>query len=172
MNKIMIIGSPGSGKSTLARRLGEMLNYPVLHLDKIYHIDNNTQISKEAFKEKIKKFVDSNEWFIIDGNYNDTIEFRMDFVDTVIAFDIDPEICLENIEKRRLSEGKRPDMAEGFDDSVDDPDFKRFVKTFKKVNESVIERLQTRFDSKKFYVIQNYEKLEDFIDNEFGNNIA
>ena len=65
MKKIMIIGSPGSGKSTLSRKLKEILGIPVLHLDYIYHIDNNNQISREELKSTIKEFVTNNESFII-----------------------------------------------------------------------------------------------------------
>ena len=41
MSKIIVIGCPGSGKSTMTFKMCVKLNYPVLHLDKIYHIDNN-----------------------------------------------------------------------------------------------------------------------------------
>jgi len=36
MNKIAVIGSGGSGKSTFSRKLGNILNLPVYHLDTVY----------------------------------------------------------------------------------------------------------------------------------------
>lgn len=36
MNKIAVIGSGGSGKSTFSRKLGNILNLPVYHLDTMY----------------------------------------------------------------------------------------------------------------------------------------
>ena len=36
MKKIIIIGCSGSGKSTLARKLGEITQLPVIHLDKLW----------------------------------------------------------------------------------------------------------------------------------------
>ena len=38
--KIAILGYSGSGKSTLARKIGEVYNCEVLHLDTIQFIDN------------------------------------------------------------------------------------------------------------------------------------
>ncbi len=100
MNKILVIGSPGSGKSTLSKELSKILNIPILHLDCIFHIDNYHNISKDEFLVKIKQFIDENDRFIIDGNYRDTLDFRLKFADTVIFFDIPTNICLENILKR------------------------------------------------------------------------
>ena len=36
MRKVLVIGSGGAGKSTFARRLGELLELEVIHLDYIY----------------------------------------------------------------------------------------------------------------------------------------
>ena len=36
MQRIIIIGCGGAGKSTLARKLGEVLDLPVVHLDQLF----------------------------------------------------------------------------------------------------------------------------------------
>ena len=83
MTKIIVIGCPGSGKSTLTFKLVEMLNYPVLHLDKIYHIDNDNHISRAELMERVEKFANEHENWIIDGNYISSIEQRIKICNTV-----------------------------------------------------------------------------------------
>ena len=162
MNRIMIVGSPGSGKSTLSKMLSQKLGYPILHLDKIYHIDNKNSISKEELKDQIAKFVETNEFFIIDGNYGSTMEDRMQFVDTVIILDINTNICLENIEKRRLSNELRSDMAEGFDNSTFDDEFIEFVKSFRNNNLPKIKLLLSKYNYLQQIYLKSYKAIENF----------
>ncbi|MDD3123485.1 MAG: shikimate kinase [Candidatus Izemoplasmatales bacterium] len=162
MNRIMIVGSPGSGKSTLSKMLSQKLGYPILHLDKIYHIDNKNSISKEELKDRIAKFVETNEFFLIDGNYGSTMEYRMQFVDTVIILDINTNICLENIEKRRLSNELRSDMAEGFDNSTFDDEFIEFVKSFRNNNLPKIKLLLSKYNYLQQIYLKSYKAIENF----------
>lgn len=164
MNRIMIVGSPGSGKSTLSKKLHQILGYPILHLDKIYHIDNNHQISREELKRLTKDFVDLHDSFIIDGNYGKTMKFRMQFVDTVIILDIDTSICLENIEKRRLSSEKRTDIASGFDNSIQDQTFIQYVKDFKKDKFPQIIELKNQFNHLNYFYLSSYKEIDAFVD--------
>lgn len=53
--KIIVIGCPGSGKSVLVKRLNEILNLPVLHLDKIYHTSRKTHLSREMLVKKVNE---------------------------------------------------------------------------------------------------------------------
>jgi len=158
----MIVGSPGSGKSTLSKILSQKLGYPVLHLDKIYHIDNKNSISKEELKDRIAKFVETNEFFLIDGNYGSTMEYRMQFVDTVIILDINTNICLANIEKRRLSNELRSDMAEGFDNSTFDDEFIEFVKSFRNNNLPKIKLLLSKYNYLQQIYLKSYKAIENF----------
>lgn len=62
MKKIIVIGCPGSGKSTMVFKMQDILKgYAVLHLDKAYHIDNNTRISSEELLKIIRDFAKNNE---------------------------------------------------------------------------------------------------------------
>ena len=162
MNRIMIVGSPGSGKSTFSKMLSQKLGYPILHLDKIYHIDNKNSISKEELKDRIAKFVETNEFFLIDGNYGSTMEYRMQFVDTVIILDINTNICLANIEKRRLSNELRSDMAEGFDNSTFDDEFIEFVKSFRNNNLPKIKLLLSKYNYLQQIYLKSYKAIENF----------
>lgn len=164
MDRILIIGCPGSGKSTLSKKLNDRLKYPILHLDFVYHIDNENQISKEELRSIIKEFCESNEQFIIDGNYTGTLEYRMQYADTIILYEIDTDICVSNAISR-LSEQKRSDMAPGFDNTKMDDDFLDYIKGFNKNLLPKIEEHLSTFTG-KIIRLKSYEEADRFLANE------
>ena len=68
--RIVIIGYSGSGKSTLAKTLGKHYNIPVLHLDSVHFLSGWVERDRNEFNEIVKKFINENESWIIDGNYS------------------------------------------------------------------------------------------------------
>lgn len=163
MNKIIVIGCPGSGKSTLTFKLKEILNYPVLHLDKIYHIDNEHHISREELVDAVNKFASNNKTWIIDGNYISTIEQRIKLCDTVILFDINTETCINNAIKRAQFD-KKSDMAEGFDYSKTSEKFIEFIKNFKEQSLPKIMELHSKYKNEKnFIIFKNYKQVDKFV---------
>ncbi|QVK20450.1 topology modulation protein [Mycoplasmatota bacterium] len=167
MNKILIIGSPGAGKSTFAKQLGLVLKYPILHLDRVFHINNNHTISKEELKSIITDFALSNNKWIIDGNYNATLQFRSEYADTIIFMKIPGEICLDNIYKRQESSKykKCSDIASGFDGGIVNEEFSQFVRDFEKNNYPRINEVLSSFKG-KVIEINSYEEKENFIQEE------
>lgn len=157
----MIIGSPGSGKSRLSKKLAKAMNIPVLHLDYIYHIDNFHQISRDELKSMVTTFAKNNNSFIIDGNYNGTMEWRTQFCDTIILLDIDTDICVSNV-LRRMNEGVRDDMAPGFDNSIMDDDFLEFVKNFKRDKIPGIYEFLDHLNLETV-VLKDYEEVNQFL---------
>lgn len=97
--KIMIIGSPGSGKSTFARKLRDKTGLPLFYLDMIKHKPDRTTISSEEFDKKLKEILVKSQW-IIDGNYQRTLEVRMKECDLIILFDLPTKVCLESVKSR------------------------------------------------------------------------
>lgn len=163
MAKIIIIGCPGSGKSTMTFKLKEILNYPVLHLDKIYHIDNHTRISREELVRKVDTFAKSNNHWIIDGNYISTIEQRVNLADTVILLNIDTEICLQNAIARSKKE-RTADMADGFDNSKIEDEFIESIIKFKADTLPRIFRILELYkNEKKIIILKDYEEINTFI---------
>ena len=77
MDKIIIIGCPGSGKSTFVRKLNQILDYPLYHLDLIWNKPDKTTISREEFDIELEKIFKEDKW-IMDGNYQRTLEKRLD----------------------------------------------------------------------------------------------
>jgi len=164
MNKILVIGCPGSGKSIFSKRLSSILKYPILHLDRIFHIDNYNQISKEKLRKRIVDFCKENRNFIIDGNYTGTLDYRLKYADTVILFDIDNEICVSNAIKRVKDNQPRDDIAPGFDNSIMDPGFIDYIKSFNQKLRPRIDRILAENNIKPI-IFYNYKDVEKFFEN-------
>lgn len=120
MERILILGCSCAGKSTLARAMGEKTGIPVVHLDKLWWTGNWENVTREVFDARLAEELAKPRW-IIDGNYDRTIEIRLQHCDTAVYFDFSRWTCLWGMLKRVLSSyGKvRPDMggncAERFD---------------------------------------------------------
>ena len=143
-NRIMIIGSSGAGKTTLAIQLNNLLNIPVIHLDKEYWKPGWIESQQEEWNEKLNKMVNNGRW-IIDGNYGGTYELDIRFskADTVIFLDFNRYICMYRIIKRWIQNyGKtRIDMAEGCKEKID-LSFIKWVWEFpKKSRSKIVEKL-------------------------------
>ena len=59
--KISIIGYSASGKSTFAKNLGEILDIPVLHLDKVNFLPNWEERKKEDSEKIVLDFINKNK---------------------------------------------------------------------------------------------------------------
>ncbi len=113
MKKIILIGCPGSGKTTFGKALSEKTGLPIVHLDKISHIDNWEIIEKSEFDKRLQGELQKEEW-IIDGNYNRTIKHRLRYCDTVFYFDLPTAVCLYSAAKRTIENyGKTRDDVSG-----------------------------------------------------------
>ena len=119
--KIVIIGYSGSGKSTLAKILGKHYNIPVLHLDSVNFLSGwNVRDEKET-NEIVKKFMEENDSWIIDGNYYKIARERFEQADKIIFLNYNRFFCLKSVIKRyKENIGKtRSDMAMGCDEKLD-----------------------------------------------------
>lgn len=114
MKRIMIIGCGGAGKSTLARELGDLLQLPLVHLDKAYWRPNWLERDKQEWEQIVTKLADQDQW-ILDGNYGGTMDIRLQRADTVVFLDRSRWLCVYRVLLRlwRTAGRTRPDMAEG-----------------------------------------------------------
>lgn len=101
MRKIIVIGCPGSGKTTFAEKLNKITGIPLYHLDAIWHKPDKTHIPREEFDSRCLEIFGTPEW-IIDGNYNRTLQMRLKNCDTVFLFDLPTDLCVAGA-KERLS---------------------------------------------------------------------
>lgn len=120
MKRVLIIGSGGSGKSTLARRMHAVTGLPLVHLDRLYWRSGWQKTPKDEWLAKIAEVTAADEW-ILDGNFDGTLDERLARADTVIFLDLPRYLCIYRVIKRRLTYRgtNRPDMSEGCDEKID-----------------------------------------------------
>lgn len=87
MKKVAIVGCGGSGKSHVARELGTILDAPVTHLDAAFYDDEWNALPVDKFTEVQRELVSQPRW-VIDGNYNSTLQVRLEACDTVVLMDV------------------------------------------------------------------------------------
>ena len=164
MERVMIIGCGGAGKSTLARQLGEKTGLPVVHLDQIYWSPGNWQhLEKEEFDSLLRIELGKPRW-IIDGNFNRTMEMRLERCDTVIYLDFNRFTCILGWLKRVITNwgAARPDMAPGCNEWFD-PEFAKWLWNFNKQNRTRYLKLLAEQTDKKVYILRNRRQVRKYL---------
>jgi hypothetical protein len=110
MKKILILGSCGAGKSTLAKKLQEVLEIDIIHLDQYYWKPSWTRTEKEEWQNKVSDLTSGESW-IMDGNYRSTLDIRIPQSDAIIWLDFSPFICFRRVLKRRIRKNRLDDIA-------------------------------------------------------------
>ena len=122
VKRIQVLGAPGAGKSYVAKRLGQLLDLPVYHLDQKFWKEDWSPISDDEFRSYCKEIC-SSEKFIMDGNYGTTFDIRWPAADLVIFVDTNPWICIARqimrVIKDRLGLLKRDDRPQGVKERFD-----------------------------------------------------
>lgn len=159
MKRVIVIGCPGSGKTTFAEKLNKCTGLPLYHLDAIWHKPDKTHIAREEFDQRISEIFATGEW-IIDGNYNKTVEMRLKECDTVFLFDLPTEVCLQGATER-LGKG-RYDLP--WLETELDPEFERFIKNFTNNSLPKLYTLIEKYKSEKQVIIfKSRKEADDFL---------
>ena len=148
MKKVIVIGSPGAGKSVFSEKLRKITNLPLYHLDMLYHNKDGTHISKEELEKKLKIIFKKEQW-IIDGNYQRTLELRLKECDTVFLLDYPTNICIKGAESRVGT--KRNDIP-WIEEKLDE-EFKKSIRDFSKEKLPKIYRLLDEYKNNKDIII-------------------
>ncbi len=159
MKKIIVIGSPGAGKSTFSKKLRDITNIKLYHIDMLYHKADGTHISKEELEKKLIEIFKEDSW-IIDGNYQRTIEMRLKECDTVFLLDFPTETCVEGAKSRI---GKKRENLPWIEEKLDE-DFKQVIINFSKEKLPRIYELLDKYkDSIDINILNSREEADNFI---------
>ena len=159
-----MIGPGGSGKSTFARRLGQILNIEVKHLDRFYWRAGWTKPSNEEWLKTVNELTSGDSW-ILDGNFSGTLALRVERCDTIIFLDMPRLLCLWRITKRRLSyrNRSRPDMAEGCAEKLDQ-EFISWVWNYsRRSRPKVVKLLNENSETKRVVWLRSNAGVERFL---------
>lgn len=156
--KVLVIGCPGSGKSTFARVLHERTGLPLVYLDMLYWNADKTTVSRDEFDRRLDAVLKTDRW-IIDGNYNRTLEKRIRECDAVFFLDYPLSVCLDGIRVRRNQ--PRPDMP--WIETEDDPEFIDFVKAFATDSRPKILALLEKYPKKQITVFSSRKDADRYL---------
>lgn len=133
MKKVMVIGHPGAGKTTLAIEMGRALNLPVIHLDKEFWQPGWRHSERQEWRERVRRMAKGERW-IMDGTYDNSLDIRLPYADTIVFLDFPTGLCLWRVVSRvfRGYGRVRPDMADGCREKIDWAFFK-FVWEYRKI---------------------------------------
>ena len=160
MKKIIVIGCPGSGKTTFSEKLNKCTGLPLYYLDAIWHKPDKTHISRENFDERITEIFECSEW-IIDGNYNRTIELRLQHCDTVFLFDLPSDVCIQGATER-LGKG-RYDLP--WIEKELDPEFENFIREFaEKSLPKIYELIEKYRKNKNIIIFKSRDESDKYIE--------
>jgi adenylate kinase family enzyme len=133
MERIAVIGCGGSGKTTLSRRLGELLELPVIHIDDQYwrEVDGaRIESTPEQWRQRHRELVARDRW-VIDGMKLGVLEERLAAASAVIFLDLPAVACLSGIARRwlRFRGRDRPELGVYVNVSWE---FVRWVRSFRR----------------------------------------
>ena len=164
MERVMIIGCSGAGKTTLARKLGEKTGLPVVHLDQIWWSPGNWEhLNREEFDRLLMAEMAKDRW-LLDGNYNRTLDLRLERADTVIYLDFSRRQCLRGWIGRVIkNRGRaRADMAPGCTEWFD-PEMAGWIWKFNKQNrQRYLEKLKDWNGA--VFIFHNRKEVNRFIE--------
>ncbi len=85
--RVVVTGLPGSGKSTFALALAARTGLPVIHLDLFFWKPGWVAPSEAEWREKQREVLAGDAW-LVDGNYPETLDLRLERADTVVVLDV------------------------------------------------------------------------------------
>jgi adenylate kinase family enzyme len=113
--------------------LADRTGLPLIHLDRVFWQPGWVETPREAWRSKVAALAAQERW-IMDGNFDSSLDLRLPRADTLIWFDYPAWRCLWRALKRvGASYGRvRPDMGDGCPERIDF-DFLRYIARFNQI---------------------------------------
>jgi hypothetical protein len=111
VKRVAILGPAGAGKSRLARTLAEILELPVVHLDRLYWKPNWVPTPDPEWEAIQRREVERESW-IADGIQEERAMplLWLDAADTIVFVDASPLTCIWRVTRRRRDSRDSPEM--------------------------------------------------------------
>ncbi|MBQ4090775.1 MAG: adenylate kinase [Clostridia bacterium] len=162
MKKVIVIGCAGSGKSVFSRSFAKLTHLPLYHLDNIWWREDGTNVTRDEFDRALAEILARDEW-IIDGNYQRTMEWRMNECDTVIFFDLSADECIDGIRSRK---GKsRPDMPWKNAPEDDDEEFVEYIRRYNEDNRPRVLELIEKYSPEHVAIFTSRIDADEYLNN-------
>jgi|SRR5947209_1608812 len=164
MKRVLVIGSGGAGKSIFSKRLNEILDIEVIHLDTLYWNPGWVETPKPEWEKMVRELTQRDSW-IIDGNYSGTLDIRVEACDTLIFLDVARTVCLWRAFKRVLlyRSSRRPDMAKGCDERFS-LQFMKWIWDYpKRTRPKVLRLLKENSQTKNMIRLRTQYDIERFL---------
>lgn len=128
-----------------------------------------TKTPRHEWIEKQRKIISTEKW-ILDGNYDSTLELRFKACDVVVFLDINPFVCIFSAIKSHGQ--KRTDLPDYCTEKFDREfiDFLKFIWTFPKTSKLKILALHRKYREKQFIVIKNRREIKRLVEAIGRNN--
>ena len=164
MNRVLVIGAGGAGKTTLARRLARCTNLPLVHLDTLYWRPGWEPTPREEWRSKVEALARSEQW-IMDGNYESTLDIRLPACDTVVFVDRHRVLCVWRVFVRRIRHmgRRRPELPVGCQERLT-WEFLSWIWTYaSRRREGILSQLELLCASKRVVILRSGNSTEQFL---------
>ena len=162
INRITVFGAPGAGKTYLTKKLQDIFNLPVCHLDSI-HLLPNWEIRDKSERDKIILEKTATEKWILDGTYLDTLDERIKRADLNIFLDFKTKDLLKGVIERTLkNNGKEREDIPGCIEKFD-LNFLVFVAKYNHERRSKIYQIVEKNRDKNIVILNSRDSVDKYI---------
>ena len=122
---------------------------------------DDTHITKEELEEKLKEIFKTDKW-IIDGNYQKTLELRINECDTIFLLDFPTQVCLEGAKSRI---GQKRDDLPWVEEKLDE-NFKQCIINFTNEKLPQIYKLLDKYKmNHRIFIFKSRDEADNYIRN-------
>src|SRR5699024_2253622 len=153
----------------LSEILSKELDIPTIHLDAINYKPNWVQIDKNERDEKILEKANDEKW-IIDGNYNKTLQERLEKADLIIWLDYSTFAQLKGVSNRIFKNFNKdkPDIP-GCKERLDFT-FVKYVLGYNKTKRPKVLEMIKSIPSDKVLIFKKQKDLNKWLKDFTQNN--